>query len=234
MKMLTLTPDLRYYYGLVLILASLSSFALSEQLCQHFSILSFKYIIEVNAIVKFFIALFGFTIIPVHAVFCWNISNILLSLSLGVAAGCFIFSVEKWFVSKKFVFVEEKALEKNKVTFTPPFHKKSPNRCKSSSVLVLILVALFEEIIFRGFIIAVALSLVEYYQSIALIILSIIVFSFSHRSEGNRNIILKGFSAILLSVMTLLLHSITAAILAHIILNVRIFLYNKNDYILGL
>jgi hypothetical protein len=98
------------------------------------------------------------------------------------------------------------------------YHMRSPNFL-AYSILAVIMVAIAEEFLFRGYLISIALAMKNY--TIVLIISSILIFSFSHVSHSWSEFRLK----LPLSISTTLSFLITGTLLSPIIIHIMANLY---------
>lgn len=244
MMILTLIPDANNYGLIILFALACGSFSLSAQLYLWFKSLD---LMQMNVIVKGVIVLWGLFIFPVSLFFssqyCMEIFSIIFGILLGWALIRLELNVHHFLKNSRLfrddiflqliskscnhvVIKQKKSLSlstkkmKSRSSLNPYFDR-SPriHWLNSYGLISVILVALFEEVIFRGFLAQLALANKSFSIFMFLLIFSVLVFGFSHITLGWIQVLKKMFMGLILLLTTLIFGSITSAIIAHAILN---------------
>lgn len=233
MQILTLIPRADSYGIVIFILLGFASFSLSNfMFCRWFH--SFG-ILQINVVVKTLIVLWGCCILPVQNLFAAPFLSQLLAVPVGLGIGYMAVAFEKSLMRnlfRKTVVVEKQPRKVPSITPRNLFGEEQPLRREIGAKKMvsekdvqlhwghLMILAILEELIFRGFIVTFfrEASFPYWIKSIA-ILLSIAIFGLSHLLNGNTQMKSKLFFASLVTLSTLTLHTVTAALVAHLYFN---------------
>ncbi len=239
MKIHTLIPEITCYQCWVLLLLSLSSFSIAEHLCRRFIAIGFKNLLVSNCIVKLVIVTYGLLYIPIGYIFDDKAGYWLVFVLVGCVEGYLLSAIEKYYMPGNIIPIAKPYLKDGRTILSLSSSTRVGKRearqyhhgyyhLKSSALALLVSTSIAEEIIFRGFIVLIAFKNQQIWQIIFILMISVGVFSLSHKGVNTINIVLKGLYAVFLLVSTLLLHSIISAIVAHIVFNINVFRHNIN------
>jgi hypothetical protein len=245
-------------YGITsLILLSLSSFSLAKNLYSRVTDEEPSLMI-INLWIKGIIVLFGLCIFPLTILFKSSPLYELVSFIGGIPLGFLYVESEKYiiryFSRRKLAksTICQKENRSNNLSIQPQTlglsstQKKSTNlridrktkainttSISNSSLLTLVLLAIFEEIIYRGYLtLSICFIPIFFLKGLAFISVAIL-FAFIHSSYSLPQILAK-FLLSLLTLMTfLVLGTITTAIVIHIYLNIAAHNYAKTTSILN-
>ena len=255
MKILTLIPNAETYGIAILIMLSLGSFVIARHVHIRWLKTKFS-LIASNAIVKTVIVMFGLLIIPGKDLFLSTLTRTIIDLVCGVLLGLVCVVLEVYLIRKRNRHkIINKIANKYKTDYSllrnsVPQSKMSLSTKKEISaqglsqlrksysqyahepdfihysLIAVILVAIAEEIIFRGYIISAA-QWVNGYSSV-LIGLSVICFVASHISQSWFEGLAKLPLAIVATAGFIMTADLSLAIAAHVTFNIYAFLQLKN------
>lgn len=249
MKAVTVTHYAYTYEGTALILLSLGSFTLANHMYARWGkessgCLSFM---AVHVWVKGFIVVFGFLIVSPAQLFPVNSFSLqLLSVPIGIASGWTMVYLERrlsrFYYRRQFSSGSTAAyrtpvpgehlrsLRGRRVVVSStrrisPLHRFNLKptvtpRANCIDLSLVTLVAIFEEIIFRGFLVHACQSLPNGPLLAACLSGTVVAFGLSHVSLGWHQFAAKTALGMITLSVTLLTNSLVAAIIAHIFLNV--------------
>ena len=251
MKTHILIPNMDSYAIMLLIVLSLGSFNIARQFHIRWLKNYFSFVGS-NALVKSLIAIAGFKIIVLNNLFSWNLYVESCGIVIGLMLGFITIYCESTMINKinrnKLLNIKEHtkkdALQTMFVTKTFSL-SANPTKAKglqyirqrysqylqepdflNYSLLSIILVAIAEEFLFRGYIISIAASH-NSIISLALILLSTILFACSHISRACHEAIVKLPLAILATLSFILTQTLLTAIILHLTLNIYTYLQLK-------
>lgn len=244
MRMLTPIHD---QYGLmVLMILALGSFGVSKHLHERWLKKSFS-LIGSNAIVKTAIVLFGWHFFNMYAFFQYSFINVcVLGVCFGVASIIFEEKILRYFNRKNWQqsFVNSETLKRclNTQRLTLSSHRKyyglknvrkqptkfSADEIKNYSLLAVIIVAVMEEILFRGYLLALREGM-HFYLNISCILFITLMFAFAHLNKNLYSVCSKLPLSILTTLSFIFTGNLLAPILTHSCLN--IYAYVKKNKI---
>lgn len=245
MMLPTHTHELNFYGITIFVLFACGSFQLSnliyERWCASYN---FK-LLTIDLYIKIFIVAWGFVFIPLHTVAAFSLTSITFSSILGLAAGWVLIKLEKLFaynitLSQKNNDAPYDNLNKkyfydsffiNEFSFVR-YHFAMPNHTGNMikiprkylfSLTDIILIAVFEELIFRGFMVSLCFMLPNNLLITLVLACTTLIFGFGHLSGSLRQFITKTLLGFIALLITLISHSVLSAIIAHVYLNMMAY-----------
>jgi len=252
MKILTLIPDARSYGVMTLMMLGASCFLLPARICLGLCGGNFNYFLQINAAIKFLIAMWGCFIIPVSSLFSDSLSMEVTPIIIGSLLGFCMIIVEaklNRFYGRnqkrnqsQNLYVDNYEVKKVQTVLSLTSKKWDRknidmNRTKSithnsvyfySNLISILSMAISEEIIFRGYFISFAKTFPLFFCYF-FIVISVYIFGTSHIVMGKHQAFLKGIYGALFVFLTYIFESISAAIIAHIILNAVAWKSSSSD-----
>lgn len=253
MKTLTLIPSANTYGLMLVMVLTIGSFTIARHLHTRWfqSRLSF---IGTNALIKSMVVFFGMLIIPIQLLFVNNLFKEAIGLLVGTICGYLVVWAEFRIIRKinrRNLFnknFQEKISENNilrNAEVTKKFSLTSPGVTEAKGLIhirqgynkyveapdftqyspkAVIIVAIAEEFLFRGYIVFVAKALPSVWLTILVILAGILLFALSHLSNSWDEF----KSKLPLSLLTMLGYLITGTlitpIVTHVILNIYAYL----------
>lgn len=255
MNFLTLTPDVQFYCHAVLIMWCLGGSGIATHIYIRWFANSRISSQSMQCIVKGFICITASMLIPIGALFSAPIWLQILSVPIGFIMGRMVVALELFinrytYRKKSVMFLKKSSVDSFYISHAGPKGKMASlssniiqnksnlkqlhdqgianeSNMRSFSLLAIILIAIFEEIIFRGFLIQYCFSLSKPWVAISMIT-TVVIFGVSHAGLGVYQMITKtGLGAICLGAV-LIFHSVLPAIIIHAVLNWAAYQQIKN------
>lgn len=270
MKILTLIPSANTYGVMLLAMLSLGSFNIARHIHIRWLKNSFSFV-GANAVVKGSIALIGLAIIPLSDLFSSSIYHEMYSVVVGIIFGFITIFTEikivrrvnrKNLVEKKYKPVAQDNHEIRNAVVNTRMSLSSPKMISAKgisdirkgygqyagsldflnySLVAVMIVAVAEEFLFRGYLIAIAYWINQPVMSAAIIFFSMFAFSFSHMATSWSEFTCKLPLSILTTIGFIATGSLVASVITHLFLNVYAYIKVKefnsnqkqkyNDYI---
>jgi hypothetical protein len=257
MSTLTLIPNSNTYGVVVLTLLSLGSFNIARHIHLRWLKNKFSFVGS-NAVVKVSIALLGLIIIPLTSLFSPDVYREIYSLILGVFFGFLTIFLEVSMVRKlnrkKLVYKNNRTPQQDSTSMrnviinqkmalssSQQISAKGISDIRKSythyienphfvnySLFAVLIVAISEEFLFRGYLIIIANSINSYLMAAGIILLSLFAFSFSHLSTSWREFTCKLPLSLFTTAIFIATGSLIGAIVIHLLLNTYAYLNTKN------
>lgn len=256
-KILTLIPEANSFGLITLILLCLSSSSIASFVHMRYLSTYNVDIVFSNTLVKFLIVIYGLLIIPLSLLFHATWFNLIISIPAGVIIGLVTVQLDRkviryFFRKRNFVQgyndqptgsdpttvrtysrrmniagndnVNKKSqLMNNKLT---RFSEHNP--LKDYGLVSVIGVAIFEEIIFRGFLIGLCLAIPSLLMQTITISLLVLFFAVIHVDLGWEQVLAKTILGVTTTLLRLIFGNLYAPIIAHVVLNaIAYFEYKK-------
>jgi len=246
MTILTLIPDAKTYGIAILLMLSLGCSNIASHIHSRWFAHKRTNSILLQWIVKFFIILFGITIFPIQELFLSPLWKQLVALPIAVLLGIFALKFEFYIkrillrrkkyapqatmnsryiyhqatASKKFGMTSSHFAGKTNLKNIHEHHAKQDASLTGFNLRDIILVAIGEEIIFRGFLWQFSLLMPSLWLNYTVLIFSVILFGASHISMGKGQFLAKTILGTCCLASVLFAHSILPAIITHVIFNI--------------
>lgn len=244
-----LTPIPNTYSLMLLAMLSLGSFNIARHIHVRWLQNKFSFIAS-NALVKGMIALFGLLIISLKDLFILSIDRECISIFLGIGFGVLVIFLENKLIrqiNRKNVVTKngrksmqnESRVTNSKINQTLTLSSSSSIAAKgiadirksyvqyadnpdfsNYSLLAVISVAVAEEFLFRGYLMAIAYRMSSYWFSIVIIFVSLLAFAFSHVSTSWNEFLRKLPLSTFTTASYLITGSLIGPIITHLLLNV--------------
>lgn len=251
MNVLTLTPEVHFYMIAILVTWCLGSSNIATQIYSRWFAMSAINPLVIQCGIKTFIIIMAMSIIPIQQLFAASLGWYCLSIPIGIVGGYGVVLIEIYlnrkFLRKQIGLASVKNTQdriyklhhgpKDKIRYLAPtivkktqsnlkhihnYYAANESSIKKHAVWLLILTALLEEIIFRGYLIQFCFLLPKVFIVFGLIG-TVITFAFSHASFGPHQILAKFILGAVCLVATLLCHTLLPAIMIHVYLNWRAY-----------
>lgn len=257
MKLLTLIPNANSYGIVTLLLMCISSTAIASFFhLRYFSKWRFN-AISSNALVKGFIFIYGCLMIPLNSFFTKNLIHIFLSIAMGMLLGILTAYTDKkiirFFYRSPFFNTKNKqtnlsydnipidkiqsnsnhlaGVDKTNHNALAMFSKMSiyvkQLNIHEYGIASVIFVALFEEFLFRGYLLFFCLSISNHGMKSLLIVLITLIFGLMHIDFGWEQVIAKTILSVTTTLTVLISGNIIAALIIHCFINIAAYIENK-------
>ena len=255
-KILTLIPEADTYGLIVLIALSLGSTGIASYIYMRYLSIKANDIILTNAIVKIIIVLFGLLIIPFSQLYSQNWQIEISSIPIGIIFGFIVISIDKK-VIRHFIRTGKHSVSidmntsADRLNYNKTYNRSlglddtvetqdnslkmqnNMNRLSSNPELVtfslgsVILVAICEEIIFRGFLVSCSLMIHDLKLRVVALIASVLFFGISHATSGLEQALTKTILGTITLLLRMISGSILPAIVTHVVLNTAAYYETK-------
>ncbi|MHB1949120.1 MAG: CPBP family intramembrane glutamic endopeptidase [Gammaproteobacteria bacterium] len=250
MNYLIHTPEIHFYMTAILVTWCLGGSNIATQIYSRWFATSDINPFVIQCAIKSLIVLMAMTVIPIQQLFSTSLGWQCLSIPLGIVGGYIVVKMELYInrvllrkqIGKKPVKKPQDRIyrlyfgPKEKIRCLAPkiakakanlkhiheYYAANESRIKKHSIGLLILTAILEEIIFRGYLTQFCFLLPTVFIVFGLIG-TVLVFGFSHASFGPYQILAKSILGAVCLVMTLLCHTLVPAIIIHGYLNWRAY-----------
>ena len=185
-------------------------------------------LIDSNLIVKLLIAMFGSVVVSIYPLLHGSYEIQILGAILGTGMGYAIFNVELYLVKTSNDSVYFAPKDK------PIINIKNSNTIINDNLTYLpyVMVAVLEEIIFRGYLTTIALNLSNFSLSLLALISIILVFAFNHINLGIISVITKFLLGIVCLLSFLITHTILTPVFIHVTFNILVISeYRKLNHV---
>jgi len=242
MMLLTLIPSAGTYGIMIFILLSLGSFSIANLIHDRWLASRGVSIITVNVYIKAFIVIFGVLLMPIRLLFDASLVIHGLSIILGLIAGFLAVLIERimpgknqyqhneFWESSGFNLpnkMSDGLFSKNARTVQRSFvSSRYPNQLAviqsayHFGLCSTLLVALFEELIFRGFLVVLCFTLPNPWLITISLSITVLIFGAAHSYGGFRQVVAKTSLGIITLLVTLVTGTVLPAIVAHIYFNI--------------
>lgn len=200
---------------------------------------------KIHWIVKFLIVLWGFYCIPIeklfHSNWIWQCISVLPAIGLGLFTVQIELYVNRLMARKKTLIVKKPNISRYvyhrvienktkglmhcvsrnsaKLKHTQEHYAHLDSKIKNYSVIDITLVAIFEEIIYRGFLWKISGMFENSWLFSLSCLISIFLFGISHITFGKGQFISKFFLGLICMISVLIVHSVLPAIIIHVVFN---------------
>ncbi len=247
MNILILTPELALYQTVILILLSLGCSNIASHIHSRWFANKAVNVVMLHNVIKFIIVIWGMSLIPIYSLFNATIWVQILSFFPALLLAVYSVKIERFiyrknnkirlvaqikqYITQKSIENKTQGLAKKNLTNKVNLKNVHEHHARFDSVISgyqlrdIVLIAIFEEIIFRGFLWQLSLKL----QIKSLIIISllstVILFGATHLTLGRGQFYSKTILGFFCLTEVVLTNSIFPAIVTHVVFN--IFAYKE-------
>lgn len=257
MKLLTLIPNANSYGIVTLLLMCVSSTAIASFFhLRYLSTWHFNAVFT-NALIKGFIFIYGCLIIPLSYFFTKSLINILASIIVGILLGILTAHADKKIIRFFYrhplfnaknnqinlghddIYIDKiqsisnnlAGVDRANNNALAMFSKMSiyakPLNINKYGITSVIFVALFEEFLFRGYLLYACLSITNFSMKSLAVILTTLIFGLMHIDFGWEQVIAKTILSIITTLTVLFSGNIIAALIIHCFLNIMAYIESK-------
>ncbi len=255
MKTLILTPDINLYGKAILLTCSLGCSNIASHLHSRWFPQRDVNVVLIHWLVKAVIVLWGLLFIPIFTLFNASALQHLLSIAPALLLGKMGIKIEyiirRWYMrrqvsktmsQKRYIHYKNMSnktmglavsIQKNKVNLknVHEHHARLDSQIKQYTLRDIILVAIGEEFIFRGFLWQLSLLWHEKVWVIISLILTVVLFGAAHLTLGKGQFLSKTILGIFCLLSVIVSHSILPAIIIHVIFNIYAYKEMQLAYI---
>jgi hypothetical protein len=255
MKTLILTHDINLYGKAILLTCSLGCSNIASHLHSRWFPQRDVNVVLIHWLVKTVIVLWGLLFIPIFTLFNASVLQQLISIApalLLAKMGIKIeYVIQRWYMrrqasksmpQKRYIYYKNTSnktmglavsFQKNKVNLknVHEHHARLDSQIKQYTLRDIILVAIGEEFIFRGFLWQLSLLWHEKIWVIISLLLTVILFGASHLTMGKGQFLSKTILGMFCLVSVIVFHSILPGIIIHVVFNICAYKEMQLGYI---
>jgi hypothetical protein len=245
MRILILTPDVKLYATAILMLSCLGCSNIASHLHSRWFSHGQINVVLIHWVVKACIVLFGITVISWQTLFntpVWfELVSVIPAIFLGIAAVKFEYFVCRKNIRsrssllvpqpKRYIYhqpisnatqgiAKHTLITKVNLKNVHEHHSRLDSELKHYSLRDIILVAITEEVIFRGYLWQLCLYFQSKWLSSIALIVTVILFGASHITLGKSQFVSKTFLGATCLLCVLVVHSVIPAIIVHVVFNI--------------